>query len=241
MSLAQNLSFLVNGYEIADALKGFTIECDSEEIDASVIANDFRSYEQGFKSGSVNATGIFDHDATLLDKIHDIFADAFTNATNMQILAYLGSTALGSPVVALTGAEVKYEIGAPLGQLITSNANFRTIDGISFALSLLSAQLNVGTTNGSSIDNTVATSNGGTLQVHLHNDDATNVLVKLQSSTNNSTWVDVTGGSVTGLSADNDSGIAVVATGVTINRWIRAVAVVTGGDTFLVSAAFERR
>jgi hypothetical protein len=74
--------------------------------------------------------------------------------------------------------------------------------------------------------------------VHLENDDATDVDVKLQHSTDNSTWVDLT--AVNNLSAANDAGAATVAAGTTVRRSLRPVATVTGGSTILVSAAFAR-
>lgn len=241
MSLAKNITFLANGYSLADALKSFSVEADSEEIDSTVLANDFRSYEQGFKSGTLNATGIFDHDPVLLDKIHDVFSAAFADSTDVLITASLGTVTVGEPAVMLTGAEVKYEVPAPLGQLIMSNANFRSKNGINFGRWLMKSQLDAGTTNGTSIDNGAATTNGGVFQAHLQNDDATDVDVKVQHSTNNSTWVDLAGATALNLSDPNAAGSGIVAKGVTINRWLRAVAIVTGGDTILVSAAFARR
>jgi hypothetical protein len=75
-------------------------------------------------------------------------------------------------------------------------------------------------------------------QVHLFNDDATDVDTKLQHSTDNSVWADVSGGAVNNLSATHASGSVSVSG--TINRYTRAVVVVTGGNSTLVSAAFAR-
>ncbi len=76
------------------------------------------------------------------------------------------------------------------------------------------------------------------MQVHLYNDDASDVDVKIQDSANNSDWTDLSGAAVSNLSATRASG-SVSVTG-TVRRYLRAVATVTGGDTFLVTVAFAR-
>lgn len=239
MALAKNISFFANGYSLADALKSFSIEADSDEVDATVLANDFRSYEQGFKSGTLNASGIFDHDEDLLNKIHDVFSAALTAGNVLNVLASFGDITLGAAALILKAVETKYSVDIPLGQLIMSNAVFRAEDNIDFGRFLISEQIDEGSIDGDSIDNGAASSNGGILQVQLQNDDATDVDVLIQHSVDDSTWVDLI--SVEDLSDAHDSGFAVVAPGTTVNRHLRAVVTVTGGNTFLVSAAFARR
>lgn len=239
MALAKNITFLANGYSLAEALKSFSPSADSDEIDATVLANDFRTYEQGFKSGSLSASGVFDSDTVEADKIHDILSAAFRDGSDVIVLASYGQVATGATAIMLRAIETKYSVDIPLGQLILSNAEMRAEDGLQFGVFLLHEQIDEGTVNGSSVDNGAATTNGGVFQVHLQNDDATDVDVKLQHSSNNSTWVDLA--TVNDLSDPHTAGIAVVAPGTTVNRYTRAVAVITGGDTVMVSAGFARR
>lgn len=240
MAIVKNISFFVNGYNIADALTGFTFTADGEELDATTVASSgaFREYVQGFKEGSLEGNGIFDSDTVNLDEIHDILSAAYTSGSDQNILVSRGTIVVGDPAIMMTGGQMKYDIPVDVGGLIFSNANWRANSGIKFGRWLANVQLNSGTTNGTSVDNGAASSNGGTLQVHLFNDDATDADFKLQHSTDDSVWADVTGAVINNLSATHTSG-SVTVTG-TINRYTRLVSVITGGDTFLVSAAFAR-
>ena len=239
MAVAKSITFLVNGYSLADAVRSLSFSAEQEELDASVLANTYRTYEAGFKSGTVNASGNWNFDGVTLDKIHTVFSGAYsTGATNNLIYSY-GTVAVNTDALILNGCEMKYDIGIPLGQIISVAAQFKATNGIGFGKWLMTSQLNAGTTNGTSVDNAASTANGGIFQVHLNNATASDVDVKLQHSTDNSAWSDVSGGAVNNLAAIHESGS--VAVSGTINRYTRAVAVVTGGNTVLVSAAFARR
>lgn len=241
MSIAKQTSFLANGYELACFLTGVTPEAEAESLDATVLCNNYKSFVPGFKTGRLSAEGLFSSDTVNADEIHDVFSAAFASGAENIITASLGVIAVGEPAVMATGPEIKYDIKTPLGQLITVMAEFQASNGVNFGRWLMNSQLNAGTTNGTSHDNAAATTNGGVFHVHLQNNGATDVDVKLQHSTDNSAWADVSGGAVNNLSAVHAAGSVTVASGTTINRYTRAVAVVTGGNTVLVSAAFARR
>ena len=239
MAVAKSVTFLVNGYSLADAVSQISVQADQEELDATVLANTYRSYEAGFKSGTISASGFYDSDGTDLDEIHDVFAAVYNTGATNNITYSMGTVAVNTDAVMLNGSEMKYDIAVTIGSVINVNAEFKAINGVAFGKWLMTSQLNAGTTNGTSVDNAASSTNGGIFQVHLNNDTASDVDVKLQHSTDNSIWADVTSGAVNNLSAVHEAGS--VAVSGTINRYTRAVAVVTGGNTVLVSAAFARR
>jgi hypothetical protein len=239
MALAQNITFLANGYSLADALTSISPMAEVNEVDATVLANNYRTYALGFKSGSIAVTGIFDSDGTNLDEIHDVFSSVYTSGADVIITSSLGTVAAGADAIMMVGCNMKYDLPIDTGELIFSNAEFKSKTSVDFGKWLMNVLVTAGTTNGTSVDGTAATTNGGLFIVHLHNDDATDVDVKLQDSANNTDWVDVASAVVNNLSATHTAGYIAI-TG-TVRRYIRAVATVTGGDTFLVSAAFARR
>lgn len=241
MSIAKQTSFLANGYELACWLKTITPDAEAESLDATVLCNNYKSFEPGFKSGTLQADGLFSSDSVNSDDIHDVLKTAFVDGTDNVITASFGPISIGDPAIMLTGPQVKYEIKIPLGQLIMVVADFAAQGGLNFGNWLFNTQLNSGATNGTTVDNAVATSNGGILHVHLINDDASDVDVKVQHSSNGSSWSDLTGAAVNNLSAAHAAGSAVVAPGTAVSRYVRAVATITGGDTTLLSAAFARR
>lgn len=240
MAIVRNISFFVNGHNIADAITGFTFQADSEELDATTVASSgaFREYVQGFKTGSLQANGIFDSDTANADEIHDILSAAYDSGTEQNVTTSLGTIAVGEPAILMNGCQMTYEMPFDTGALIFSNATWRANSGIKFGRWLANDQLDAGTTNGTSVDNGASSSNGATLTVHLFNDDATDCDFKLQHSTDDNTWADVSGAVVNNLSATHTSG-SITVTG-TINRYTRLVSTITGGDTILVSAAVAR-
>jgi len=241
MAVAKQTSFLCNGYELAGFLKSFTPEAETESLDATVLSDQYKAFQPGFKTGKLTAEGLFSYDNTNLDDIHNIFAAAFDGGAANVITASFGPIVVGEPALMLTGPQVKYDIPVVNGQLIMANAEFQASEGIGFGYWLANAQLNAGSTNGTTVDNAVATSNGGVFHAHLHNNGASDVDLKVQHSPNGSAWADLTGAAVNNLSAVHASGYAVVAAGATVDRYTRQVSVVTGGNTTLVSGAFVRR
>ena len=240
MATAKNITLLVGGHNIADAVTGFTFSGETETLDATVVASSggYRTKQAGIRSGKLYVTGIFDADTVNADAIDDILTAAYSSGTAQDVLASTGTVAVGEPALMINGSQMDYATPIEVAGLILSNANFDANSGVKFGRWLANDQLSAGTNNGTSLDNSASSANGGFFMVHLHNDDSTDVDVKLQHSTDNSVWADVTGGAINNLSATYASG-SVSVTG-TINRYIRIVATVTGGDTFLVSAAFAR-
>jgi len=240
MAISKTDRFLLDGYNVACALRSFSPSSTIEEIDATVLCNTYRQYESGFKSATLSAEGKFANDSVNLDEIHDILADAFTDQQAKVITAGIGFFAVGGDVIMMDACTTKYDIPMPIGGLIMSNASMRSTNGMAFGKWLISSQLNSGTTTGTVVDGGAATTNGGLFHVHLNNATASDVDTKIQHSTTGvGSWVDLA--AVNNLSAIFESGTAVVAKGTTVNRYLRVISVVTGGNTVLLSAAFARR
>lgn len=242
MSLAKGLSIYGNGVNLALALQSFSPQAQADELDATVLANTSRSYEQGYKSASATGSGVFQYDQTNLDKIHNILSSAFVDGSEVVIT--------GSPVVLTVGGnaylmnccEQDYSINTPLGQLITVGLTLRSKNGLNFGKWLFNASVDDTTTNGTSVDNGAATSNGGIFHAHAQNVDLTDLSdagITLQHSILGSVWVDLI--AATAFSADEFGSISVeVAPGTTVYRYLRAVVATTGGAA-AVQAAFSRR
>jgi hypothetical protein len=242
MAIVKQISFFINGFNVADAITEFSFEGEGEEIDSTTVASvgAFRSYERGFKEGTLETTGIFDSDTVNEDEIHDILSNAWLAGTTNIVTASRGTIAVGSEAIMMDGPQLTYEIPHTVGELIMSNATFRADDHLEFGVFLMNAAQAAGTNNGTSHNNTVDTTNGGFMQVHLDNNTASDVDVKVQHSDDNSVWADLAGAAVLNLSAGNAAGSAAVAAGTTVQQYTRAVATVTGGTTTLVTVAFAR-
>jgi hypothetical protein len=229
---------LVNGYNLSSAMNKIEVKSTREKLDKTSLADGNRIFESGFRTGEASTEGFFDSNTVSADKITDVVSAAFESGAQEVVSLGYGLYALGGAVYMFDGCVANWDLPITVNQIILTNANWSSNNGMMRGKWLASAQYDAGTNNGTSVDNGAATTNGGLFHVHLENDDATDVDVKLQHSTDNSTWVDLT--AVNNLSAANDAAAATVAAGTTVRRYLRTVATVTGGNTILVSAAFAR-
>lgn len=239
MAIAKDITAMVNGVDLGNTFKSLGFEATQNELDSTPLGGSSRTYALGFKEGALSCEGFWAADGATADEIHDILATTFNAGTNSVITVSMGAVAVGGDALMLVGPTIKYGIPINNGDLIMATADIRATNGVNFGKFLMHSAQAAGTNNGASSDKGSASSNGGLFQVHLYNDDASDVDVKVQHSTDNSSWVDLT--AVNNLSATRAYGSAEVAAGTTVNRYLRAVTTVTGGDTFLVSAAFARR
>jgi hypothetical protein len=240
MALAKGLSVYMNGVSLGCALTSLDATAETEALDSTTLCQNARTYAAGLKNGTVSASGIWNYDTTNKDEIDDVFKAAYDAGTENVLTATLAAIAVGVDTIMANGCQTNYTVEIANGQLIIVNAEFQATSGINYGKVLFNAAVNNTTTNGTSVDNSASSSNGGLFQAHIINPSQLGGSIKLQHSSDNSNWVDVTGGSIT-FSASSATAQAQYkeVTG-TINRYVRAVGAATGGTVTFV-AAFARR
>lgn len=240
-SVAKGLTIYVNGVNLANALQQASAESQASPIDATVLSDTYRSYAQGFKNGMIKGNGVWDHDGTNLNKIHNILSSAFNNSTTVHYTSSLETFAIGGVAVMADCTEQKYAVNVQLDQLVMADFEMQSTTGIAYGKWYFNASVATTTTNGTSNDNAASTANGGLFQCHYQNTSATTITVKLQHSTDNSTWVDLSTITISSPGAGSfGANSATVAAGTTVNRYTRVI-VTTAGGTAIVQAAFARR
>lgn len=239
MATPQGLSFYANGVNIARDLDSFQPTAEAEPIDVTSLNDTYRVYEQSFKSGMLEVSGFLHYNATNLNRVHDLMSAAFNDRSEVIITTSLVSLAIGGDAIILNGTVGNYSIATPLADKISVGLEIISNNAINFGKWLFNAAVNNTTTNGTSVDNGAATTNGGIVHAHMQNGSGNDVNVIVQHSSNGSTWVDLVEVDII-ASGDYGTISAVVAKGTTVNRYLRAVATTTGGsDT--VQVAFARR
>jgi hypothetical protein len=237
MSIAKTNRILTDGYNLASALRSFAVAGSADELDATYLSSGFRTYESGFQSAEVTAEGFFDADSVNLDKIHNILKAAYVNRSTQILTAFLQDYAFGGDCLMLNGCVMNYSIPIEVNAVIMSNAKWRSTNGLQMGKGYISQASGAATITSSAVDNGAASTNGALMHVHLDNAGASDVDSKIQHSTTGvGSWVDLV--SINNLSAAHDSGTATVAKGTTINRYTRAVSVITGGSVDLLTVAF---
>jgi hypothetical protein len=156
-------------------------------------------------------------------------------------MAYFRGTALGSPAACLVAKQISYDPTRGNDGSLTAK-----VEGQGNAYGLewgeqLTAGLRTDTaaTNGTTVDDTAGTSFGAQAYLQVTAFTGTDVTVKVQHSTDGSTWTDLV--AFTPTTAAHIGQRATVSNSTSVNRYVRAATVTTGGFTSVTFAvAFMR-
>jgi hypothetical protein len=208
------------------------------DSDATVASHDVTTYTKntvqrgaGLKDGKATISGF--HDATA----DTILAALLANASGAALSICNGGATRGNHAVIGQVMATSYKSSPPVGGYIAASLALecRTeYEPGGVILHTLEAEAATG--GETSVDNAVSSANGGLGVIHC-TAIGTSLTVKLQHSTNNTDWVDLSP-AFAALSAIG-SEVITVAAGITINRYLRVYHTCTGSSTYL--AAFARR
>ncbi|MFZ9272079.1 MAG: hypothetical protein ACO24B_01545 [Ilumatobacteraceae bacterium] len=238
MAIAKGLAFYMNGVPLSCALQSFDATAETEALDATTLCNTARTYATGLKTGSVSASGIWDADTANENKIHDVFEKAYTDGTNNVVTATLESLAYDADAVMFNATQTTFGIEASTGQLIIASADFQTQSGINFGKVLFSANVDNTTTDGTSKDFGASSTGGALFQVQISNPDADTGSVKLQHSTDDAVWTDVT--TITVTTDVYQAHSYEVPRGTTLNRYVRVQCTADNEEINFVAAVARR-
>lgn len=234
-----NLSPWFSDWRSAPALD--TVDVSAFETAAQVTTTD-REYLTALRGGTMTGTGLFTVGANALatDEADEVLSAALDG--NCIAVHWPAGDALGLKGRGITGVDTGYTIGTPIGGAANTQA---TIQGDALdIITSLGARLAVSANgNGTGVDygaSGMPTTAGlvAYLQVMEKSGAAGTLTVKVQHSVDGSTWADLA--TFTPRTAGNVAERIVVASGVTINRHLRALWTVTGG-TFTIQVGVSRK
>lgn len=204
------------------------------------VTGDAKTYVAGLNDATVALSGLFDGDTGAVD---DILTGVLGSSTDVVFtVAQDGGLTVGRRCYLGQAIETKYNITSPVADVVQSTADLQTDGGSALGVVLAAAASVNATGNQTSVDNGAASSNGGQATLHVTaNTRDGNVVVKVQHSADNSSWADLVTFATVGSSTKTSERVA-LASGITVNRYLRAsytVAGTTGSATLTV--AFGRR
>jgi hypothetical protein len=213
MSIAKAQNIYVGGYDLAGALKDVKPagECDMQ--DSTVLSTTgARTSEPGIVGGSLSMEGLYQSDQSTLNYISDLL-DTALGAAGPYIISHcpLGSASQGQPSTMMSAHEAT---GYLRGKVLSAYQVLTTSQ------------------NSAGLDNGAATANGCVLHIHvLFLSVGGTFTIRLQHSTDNSTWVDLIGGAGTYAMTAAGGFRVEIATGTAVNRYLRLTAEPTGGGS----------
>jgi hypothetical protein len=228
----------INGYQITAYLRNAGVEVSRDMYDSTTLSHTDRTFVGGLRNGTFNGEGLFDGTP---DAVDEALAAAMEHGAEC-ILTYLpAGDGLGNRGKGMDGDESTYSLTSPVDGLTTVTMAIQSSVG-SEALQVLHPLGTItATANGTGVDQTAQSLDGGVGYLQVTNVDRTDgdetLTVKVQDSTDNVVFVDlITFAAATGRGAQR-----VAVTG-TVERYVRAQHTLAGaspaGATY--SLAFHR-
>ena len=209
-------------------MSGYLTQTDFE---VSVETHDVTTYGKGWKEfvpGMLDSTtgfqGIYDAAAgTVIEDALD---------TGGAVLTYCpaGGTAIGERARLVSVISANYSESSPVADVVKFSWDVQSDSTTGFGQVLHPLGEDTNTTTNSSKDDTAATSTGWVAHLHVTLVDGGSWVVKLEHSTDNSAWSDVTGGAFTAATDVTSERLRSAAATTTLNRYVRCTATRTGGS-----------
>lgn len=230
---------LLNGYNASAYFNELSASRSVETAETTAFGSSAKTYITGLMDGTASLSGMFDGAASAYDAQ---IASVLGSSTNSVLtFSQQGSLAIGTRLIATAGKHTSYEVTAPVGDVVSANTEIQADGGIDSGVSLHALTAETVSVNSTSNDNTASTANGGAGYLHVTaNTMNGNCTLKVQHSADNSTWADLVTFSVVATTITTAERV-VVASGTTVNRYLRATltTAATGSITYHIN--FARR
>jgi len=235
----KSAQILHGAYNLSSFLNDASASADVEVAETTAFGSSAKTYIVGLKDGTVSASGMFDGAASATDEV--LSASIGSDTLAPVTIGYDGTT-LGNRVTILKAKTTSYEVSTPVGDVVAVSYSAQADGGLDQGVSLAALASVSATTTGSSHDNSASSANGGVAQLHVTaNSRDADATIKVQHSADNSTFADLATFTVVATTVTTSERV-IVASGTTVNRYLRAVNTLasgTGSITYQVS--FARR
>jgi len=226
----------VNGFDLSAFLKSVSSSHEVEAHDSTTFTATAKTYMPGLEDATLSAEGLFSGAVGATDAVLHAALRGRTPVVWNWLPAGDVDGAFGYGLLAV---ETSYEIESPVDDLVSISAEAQSNVGRERAQILHPLAARTATGNGTSRDNTTATTAGGVgyLQVTTVSGTTPSLTAVIQHSVDALTWVDLI--TFTAVTASNNAQ-RIAVTG-TVNRHIRAAWTISGtGPSFTFFAAFGR-
>lgn len=224
--------FAFGSAALAAYLTSFSSSTTTETADSTDLTATAKNYVPGLSDSSISCSGLFE------PLFNTPAVAAFGAAAGSPVSVAPAGFAFGNPVLLVSGRETAYEVSGAVGAVVAASITIQGDGRFDAGVSLADLVEVSASANGSAHTSAAGTTNGGVGSIHVTACSGT-LTVKIQHSTNNSTWSDLA--SFTAATAATSERIT-VAPGTTVNRYLRASWTLTGASaaaTFTTS--FARR
>jgi hypothetical protein len=227
----------LDAVDVSQYFNDLGVDISVDTAETSTFKGTFKTYIEGVASSKVSAKGFYDlnNDAAL--------ATILRNGGSVLTTFPAGAVAIGDLARLVSVHETDLAESSPVGGAVVMSfaAIASGIVGFGQALHILSTDTN--TTTGAGKDDTAATSLGWIAHLHVISVTGGSWVIKLQDSTVDSGYADVTGGAFTAATTATQQRLVSAAHTTQLRRWVKYVATRTGGvggDSITFGLAYSR-
>jgi hypothetical protein len=225
---------LVNEVSSTAHVTGYTVTYQRDASAVTSLADSGTMSILGLQSGTIALRGLFDSAATSL--YTEVIGSVGTDNSLLTTVFPDGWT-IGQPALMAVSDISGFEVPASVSEAVSMTIDGTPDDGVDIGVSLHALSAETADGQGTSVDNAASSSNGGVANLHVTAySGLTNVVFKVQASTDNSSWSDL----ITFATATATTSERKTVTG-TVNRYLRAWWDVTGTGSATFTVAFARR
>jgi hypothetical protein len=236
----KSVKVFCDSYELSSYFNSATITQNGEPNETTTFTKDSKTFIKGLTSGSLSLEGLFeastDIDPTATTKTFDQFLNGLVAATNPSVITWVPYTmAAGSWVKGAYARLNSYDITSPVADVVSASTSWDTghagasstlVYASSWAAESLTTGSAVTPASGATVDGTTVNSGASSANGYLaiwhivaNGSNATQE-IKIQHSTNGSSWSDLATIEASVAAGALTSGIAGAASG-TVNQYLR--------------------
>lgn len=217
-----------DGLAATGYLENIDADGNVQAIDVTTLDKTAKTFIPGLEDSKIKMKGFYSADTLDDESTFDYWLDS-RKRTIFPVTYYPeGGGQLGDPAYILYGHMTSYTIDSVVKDAVSIKTEFVTSRGLLVGKVLFPLAAEGSSNAGSaSLDNAAATTAGGSATINIQAVSGTtpSMTVKLQHSTDNSVWADVTGGT---FGAMNTVAGKFIEFSGTINRYLRIVSTITG-------------
>ena len=236
----KNVNVFINEFDFSTYFNDVSASTSVDTAETSAFGTSAKTYVVGHRDGTISLSGMFEGTASV--GTDAFFATALNSATKNKIIVAPQGNSVAAGAIMLVADDTSYEVSSAIADIVQASAEFQSTDAVEHGKILSSGSTVSATGNGTGVDNTTSSSNGGAgfLSVPVNTRNGT-IGVKVQHSADNSTFADLVS-FTTVTSTQKTSERVEVASGTTINRYLRVVYTVAGSSGSATPVvAFTRR
>lgn len=233
-------SVYLDGLDLSPYLNAAEWSTEQDTAETTAFGSSWASFIAGEQGSKVAFQGLYD--PTMLD-LENMIGDDFS-LTNGVLTVCQGGTAVGDGARLFQVTNAAYGQSSPVGGVVAVKWDTSASGVGGFGQVLHPMGTDVNTTTGAGKDDAAATSLGWT--AHLHVTGITgggSWVVKLQDSTVDSGYSDVTGGAFASVAAKASQRLLAATSTTQLRRWVKYVATRTGGaggDSITFQLSYSR-